>query len=136
MTSFNTVKEITCHEKTAYDANFRWPLILLLNTNINFKKLRIQDSFKSRSSAVSLQIILSNSDFDKRKDSAKMMKLYSFAVLLYAEANQIENVKCFGDNPRYYPGSTCQTYWLCHKGYQYPEERFYIYKFIDIIIDK
>ena len=92
--------------------------------------------FKSRSSAFSRQIIRSNSDFDKRKDLAKMIKLYSFAVLLYAEANQIENVKCFGDYPRYYPGSTCQTYWLCHKGYQYPEERFYIYKFIDIIIDK
>ena len=66
-----------------------------------------------------------------------MLKLFSFAILLYAdysEANKIENVKCSGENPRYYPGSTCETYWLCYNGYQYPEERLNIlYIFIYIL---
>lgn len=65
-----------------------------------------------------------------------MLWLCSFSILLYAEANRIENIKCSGDNSRYYPGSTCETYWLCYDGYQYPEERFNIYKFNGKITDK
>ena len=32
----------------------------------------------------------------------------------------IENPFCKGDLPRYYHGETCNTYWLCYDGYQYP----------------
>ena len=54
-----------------------------------------------------------------------MLLLHSLVILIYAKAQEI-NLKCSGDNPRYYPGSTCQTFWICANGYQYPEERLKI----------
>ena len=44
-------------------------------------------------------------------------------ILLFAFSNGIdliENSFCKGDIPRYYHGETCNTYWLCYGGYQYP----------------
>ena len=64
-----------------------------------------------------------------------MFNLFLFLIFDIDCVSHIENQFCNGKNfkyfsdkdelikgdvPRYYHGETCNTYWLCYDGYQYP----------------